>query len=99
MTEDDVKLARERLAHLKHASFQAGSYHKSFVRDTSLDGELSERQVGYIAILAWKYRRQIPAKLVPHGTPPNLPPKRKSSPKPPPPPIENGNLDLLEGLE
>lgn len=89
MNADDLNLARERLAALKKASFPAGTNYKRFVMDTPLEAELSERQVAYIAILAWKFRRQLPNKIIPHGTPPNLPPKRVKSAAPPPPPDES----------
>lgn len=77
MNSEDFELARQRLRALKNATFQPGTNWKRFVRDTPADADLTERQVAYIAILAWKFRRQIPAALVPHGKPANLPPKER----------------------
>lgn len=104
---DDLELARKRLAALKGATFQPGTNPKRFVRDTALDAELTERQIAYIAILAWKFRRQIPAALVPHGTPPNLPPKEKVVKKPQnvgkstnvPTIFSEETLEMFEGLQ
>jgi hypothetical protein len=48
---------------------------------TSPDRDLTDRQRYYMEILAWRYRRQLPAHLVPDTKPPPLPPVRKE-PKP-----------------
>lgn len=82
MTVDDIHI--RRLSALKCCSFVPGTNPKRFVRDTALDAELSERQRGYIDILAWKFRRQLPTNLVPETKPEDLPPKlskKKGSPQ------------------
>lgn len=98
----DFDLARKRLEALKHASFQPGTNWKRFVMDTPADAQLTERQVDYIAILAWKFRRQIPDGLVPREKPPNLPPitRQKHPPKEdltPEEPRCEETLNLFEG--
>lgn len=39
--------------------------------------ELTGRQAQYLEVLAWRYRRQMPAKLVPRSKPADLPPKQR----------------------
>ena len=44
--------------------------------------QITERQAACIAILAWRYRRQLPADVAPPEQPPPLPPKPAPAPKP-----------------
>jgi hypothetical protein len=61
-----------------------------FMRDMSYaakhdpEREITDRQRYYMEMLAWRYRRQIAAHLVPETKPPTLPAKRRE-PKPPKP--------------
>lgn len=67
-----VDIHIERLAALKKCNFPPSSTDKSFVLNTRLNTSLSDRQRHYIAILTWKYRAQIPQRLVPKTKPDNL---------------------------
>lgn len=68
---DDLALAIERIAALQRVGFPLGSRHRSFAR--SLAGkrpaDLSPAQRAHVARLAWRYRRQMPAHLVPPSDP------------------------------
>lgn len=79
---DDIH--KQRLEALKRCTFVPGSNPKRFCRDTPLDNTLTERQCAYIDILAWRFRRQMPAALVPSAKPADLPPKPKAPPRVPP---------------
>lgn len=68
-------LAQDRLAALKLISWLPGTPAKRFVMDTPQGAALTERQMQYLEILAWRYRRQIPLRLVPGRRPDDLPPK------------------------
>lgn len=65
---------------LGQCSFLPASAQKRFCRDLayvaehSPDKELSPRQAHYMQIMAWRYRRQMPAHLVPAEKPADLPP-------------------------
>jgi hypothetical protein len=69
---------RDLITALAVCSFPPGSYDKRFVRDlhsrmASKDaGPLTEKQSAYLRILAWRYRRQMPAALVPATKPADL---------------------------
>lgn len=70
MTDDFAILAERRDA-LARVSFPLGARHKSFARSVAgkLPHELSPAQRAHITRLAWRYRRQMPAHLVPPGNP------------------------------
>jgi len=70
-------IANERLQALKRCTFPVGHPHKSFVRNLTVGQTMSERQMHYIEILAWRYRRQIPARLRPRQKPTDLPSQAK----------------------
>lgn len=72
--QGDELIARARLQALKKCVFLPGSNHKRFVRQTDPAGKLTERQIAYIGILAYRYRRQMPDHLVPAQKPADLPP-------------------------
>jgi hypothetical protein len=44
--------------------------------------ELTDRQHGYMNLMAWRYRRQMPAGLVPASKPDDLPPRPPRSHSP-----------------
>lgn len=74
------------LAHALHAcTYPPGSPPKRFAREMAFlathspEREITLRQRHYMEINAWRYRRQMPAHLVPESKPLDLPPKR---PKP-----------------
>ncbi|MEW6256923.1 MAG: hypothetical protein AB1592_13290 [Pseudomonadota bacterium] len=68
---DDIALLADRRDALQRVSYLPGSSHKRFAR--ALAGkavhELTPKQCAHIARLAWRYRRQMPAHLVPPGNP------------------------------
>ncbi len=70
MTEDPAVLTGRRDA-LQNVTYPVGSRHKSFAASVrgKAPHELSPRQAEHIARLAWRYRRQMPAHLVPPGNP------------------------------
>ena len=80
MTPDDIALA---LA-LGSCSYPSASAQKRFARNMadiarlSPDKELSERQRHYMQLMAWRYRRQLPAQFVPLNKPADLAPKPKA---------------------
>ncbi len=63
------QLVKERADALARCSFLPGSWDKRFARDMAARTEFSPRQAANIARLAWKYRRQMPAALVPASDP------------------------------
>lgn len=72
-------MAQHRLIALKNCTFPVGHPHKRFVRDLVVGAALSDRQIHYIEILAWRYRRQIPARLRPRAKPADLPSKANAA--------------------
>jgi hypothetical protein len=78
MTPVDIS----RICALAACTFPPGSYDKRFVRDlhsrmASKDAvTLTEKQAAYVRILAWRYRRQMPAALVPATRPADVETKR-----------------------
>jgi hypothetical protein len=84
MTEYEKELA---LA-LWSCSFLPGSNHKRFCRNMadlarlSPEKELSLRQRHYMELMAWRYRRQLSKRFVPHAKPLDLPrPIKEPKPK------------------
>lgn len=79
MTEHEIDLA----AALGRCSFLPGSAEKRFCRSMaeiaacSPQKELTLRQRHYMEIMAWRYRRQLPARLQLLSKPLDLPPARK----------------------
>jgi hypothetical protein len=75
MTEFEMRLAKS----LANCSFLPGSSHKRFCRNMadiarlSPEKELSLRQRHYMELMAWRYRRQLPADVIPHNKPLDLP--------------------------
>jgi hypothetical protein len=84
MTPHEIELA---LALRHNVGMLPGSSQKRFARDiahiaaTDPTREITLRQRHYIELMAWRYRRQLPAHLIPHAKPFDLPPARKE-PKP-----------------
>lgn len=76
-TDMDRNVPAARLAALKKCTLFPGTAAKRFIRDTALGYPLSDRQVQYIALLAWKFRRQIRSSLAPEKKPDDLPPRPK----------------------
>lgn len=78
MTAYEIELAQA----LWSCTFLPASRDKRFCRNMadianySPDKELSLRQRHYMEIMAWRYRRQLPAKYVPPAKPIDLPAKR-----------------------
>lgn len=68
---DDLALVAERIAALQDITFPLGGRHKSFARSVAgkPPAELSAAQRAHVTRLAWRYRRQMPAHLVPPGDP------------------------------
>jgi hypothetical protein len=64
---------REQLRHLQACTMIPGCWDKRFVADTFQKdpAKLTENQRNQVRRLAYKYRRQMPAQLVPNRT--NLP--------------------------
>jgi hypothetical protein len=75
MTPYEIELATA----LRSCRFLPASSDKRFCRSMaeiaqySPDKELSARQRYYMEIMAWRYRRQLPAEFVPPAKPLNLP--------------------------
>jgi hypothetical protein len=75
MTPYEIELAKA----LWCCSFLPGSSHKRFCRNMAEtathkpDHELSLRQLHYMELMAWRYRRQLPREFVPHQKPLDLP--------------------------
>lgn len=75
---DPTMLARNRIAALASCRFLPGSAQKRFVRSmaAALSAnphlEPTPRQQAYLEDLAWHFRRQIPADLVPITKPASL---------------------------
>lgn len=69
MTDEQRKIA----AALWRCTFLPGSHDKRFARDMAARAamasppDLTEKQAAHLARLAYKYRRQMPAHLVPAG--------------------------------
>ena len=76
MTSHEIELAKA----LNRCSGWVGA---RFIQDAAATAdllpqhEISLRQRHYLEILAWRYRRQLPAHLVPEAKPPGLPKVRK----------------------
>ncbi len=83
VTEHEIALAKA----LGACSFLPGSSQKRFARDLAFvaehspDRELTDRQRHYLQLMAWRYRRQIPKRLVPESKPEDLPPKDRKAKK------------------
>jgi hypothetical protein len=75
MTQFEIELATA----LANCSFLLGSSQKRFCRNMgdlakySPEKELSLRQRHYMEIMAWRYRRQLSERFIPHSKPLNLP--------------------------
>ena len=84
MTKHEIELAKA----LGACSYPPGTSQKRFALDIlflaehSPDRELSDRQRHYMQLLAWRYRRQMPSRLVPESKPADLPPRPKKERKP-----------------
>lgn len=67
MTPDQAAVAEA----LSRCTFLRGSHDKRFARDLAayIYLDLTERQAAHLNRLAWKYRRQMPAHLVPKEKP------------------------------
>ena len=84
MTKHEIELATA----LASCTFLPGISHKRFARNMAdaarnlPDQEISLRARHYMEILAWRYRRQMPAHLVPERKPLDLPPAQKPPRKP-----------------
>lgn len=67
----DLGLARDRARALARVSLLPGSHAKTFVRgiSTALErgADISEAQAKYLEALAWRFRRQMPRRLVPES--------------------------------
>ncbi len=83
MTADEIELVKA----LGACSYPPGTSQKRFARDIlflaehSPDRELSDRQRHYMQLMAWRYRRQMPSRLVPESKPADLPPRPKKERK------------------
>ena len=81
MTSGEIELAKA----LGNCSYPPGTSQKRFALDilflaeNNPDKELSDRQRSYMQLMAWRYRRQMPSRLVPERKPADLPPKPKAS--------------------
>lgn len=66
-------LEAERIRALSRCTMLPGSYEKRFVRDLSVRDpvttSLTEKQAALVESLAWRFRRQMPARLVPEEKP------------------------------
>jgi len=62
-------LHQERLQSLKQCSFLPGSNDKRFIMRATRASLFTDKQKQYLTALAWKYRRQMPAHLVPDAKP------------------------------
>ncbi|WP_029554809.1 hypothetical protein [Xanthobacter sp. 91] len=64
-------LVLDRIAALQGVTFLPGSPHKRFARDIGrIDPrKFTRAQVRHVEHLAWRYRRQMPAHLVPPADP------------------------------
>lgn len=62
-------IAADRARWLATLNYLPGSWDKRFARDVAAyvaaGRPLSEKQVANVERLAWKYRRQLPARLIP----------------------------------
>jgi hypothetical protein len=101
MTPDEIALATA----LGQCSYPPATANKRFARNmaflakNSPEKELSDRQRHYMQQMAWTYRRQIPAHLVPVSKPTEMPPKEKppSKRKPKEPAGDHGQIGWLGG--
>ena len=68
---DDLGLVATRRDALRNVTFPMGSRHKSFARSVAETPPeaLSPKQRQHITRLTWRYRRQMPAHLVPPANP------------------------------
>ena len=66
-------LTADRARALAGVSYLPGSWDKRFARDVAAiaaaGGTLTDKQAANVDRLAWKYRRQLPARLVPERLP------------------------------
>jgi hypothetical protein len=66
-------IANDRAMALGHLNYLPGSWDKRFARAVASAAAagtpLSEKQAANVERLAWKYRRQLPARLVPPCAP------------------------------
>ena len=99
MTPDEIALA---LA-LGRCSYPPATANKrfagnmAFLAKNSPGKELSERQRHYMQQMAWRYRRQLPAHLVPLNKPGDLPPKERPPSKRKAPAGDHGQVGWLGG--
>lgn len=74
MTPHEIEVAQA----LDRVSSSTGSFFVESmmrrIRDRP-DSDLSERQRQYLRVLAWRYRKQMPRRLVPSAKPEPLPPR------------------------
>jgi hypothetical protein len=79
VTPEQVELAEA----LGRVTFPPGTAAKrvahqmAFYAERCPEREISERQHGYMIRLAWTFRRQMPAHLVPPEKPPPMPPSSR----------------------
>ncbi|MFG1255922.1 hypothetical protein V5F79_01255 [Xanthobacter flavus] len=68
---DDIGLAFERIRALQSVTFPAAHPHKRFAWQMGFAQRetITPKQVRHVAFLAWRYRRQMPAHLVPPADP------------------------------
>lgn len=67
MTEDQVRLATAlgRVTYLPGSSYKRFARNMASIAEHRPDIEISEAQARYMTSLAWRFRRQMPADLVP----------------------------------
>ena len=70
-------IAADRAWALAGLSYLPGTWDKRFTRDVAAivaaGRELTEKQAASVERLAWKYRRQLPARLIPNPPASTLP--------------------------
>lgn len=68
---DDAGLAIERIRAFQFVGFPAAHPHKRFARQMGFAKPemLTAKQIRHVAHIAWRYRRQMPAHLVPPADP------------------------------
>lgn len=68
---DDIGLAFERIRALQSVTFPVAHPHKRFAWQMGFAQRetITPAQVRHVAYLAWRYRRQMPAHLVPPADP------------------------------
>jgi len=76
MTESpETTLLRQQMEALKYVRLMPASWDKRFILNVCYSKNPTEREVMMIERLAWKYRRQLKAELVPANNPGPMPPK------------------------